>query len=258
MHQANTLKNRSVSTIAIAVLAGVAMSLVSQATTAATFYVVPEESSISVSADLNGILPAIEQSPGSLTTSMTGSFEANVNSDSISIIPTGSDGIHLVEQEGPFWPGNQPADLAAMIENIVGETDGFAVFKDVSFEMLRQTRPVSATGEFSTDGMIFFINGSFEFDIPGLFADSFSLSGGFDDVTALTGKIEDLGGGITKLTVPFEGIATLSAEEFGITINERFTGQVVAVTPEPSTIALLIMGALSLALGSFRRLLKTT
>lgn len=220
---------------------------------AASFHIIPSESSVTLSADIDGVVPATEQFPGSLTSTFTGTLEATTSPGFISF--DGGSIIDVVEQPGPFLPGNQPADFAAVAENIIGDLDGYAAIKNVFIDVSNGPQAVSGAGEFSTAGMtaLLVVGGTFDFTIPGLVDGSFLMGGPFDSVTPLTGTLEDLGGGVSKITLPFEVSDSSFDADLGLTLNLTATGQIVAVTPEPSTLVLFIVGAVGMIVVGCRK-----
>lgn len=255
MYQARTLETRSVSVFSIAAVLGMAVGLSSFASNAATFHVLPAESSVTFAGDVNGVVDVAEQTPGSLTTSMTGTLEATLTPGMIAF--GGGSSILLTELAGPFLPGNQVANFAGVVENVLGDLDAYAIIKDVSLNITNGPQAVSGAGEFSTVGMNFeFLGGVFAYEIPGLADGSNPVFGSFDTSTAIPGTVEDLGGGVFKITIPFEGSIVGNAPDLGLSLNQYYSGQVVAVIPEPSSLVLLLIGVCGLGLISVRRLTK--
>jgi len=94
------------------------------------------QSFLTLTGDIDGQAPITEQSPGSLTTALAGTLQA----DLIGITGAWSDirlssanDIHPLGNPGPFQPGNAPADLAGLVNlsEIVGdELFIFAAFRN--------------------------------------------------------------------------------------------------------------------------------
>lgn len=235
-----------------AFLALLAAMVACQRGEAATFHLIPEESFLTVVPNVNGELFATDQTPGSLTTNITGTLEASVTPGFITF--DGGSVLDLVEQPGPFLPGNTPADLAGTIEDVLPGLDGYATVRDAVFDVTNGPQPVSGMGEFSTAGMlVFFSSGMTTYEVPGVIDGSFTYGGQFDVFVPKTGLVEDLGGGVFKLTVPFEVSETFDTGIEGLTLTQSITGQIVAVVPEPATLGMMIVGGIGLAVMGRRR-----
>lgn len=219
---------------------------------AATFHVIPEESTATIAADINGGLFLTEQSPGSLTSNIMGTIEATITPGFISF--GGGSNLDVIEQPGPFLPGNVPADLAGKIQDIVPGVDGYAVATDAVFDVTNGPQAVSGLGEFSTAGMqVFFMSGTTFYEVPGLISSSYDYGGQFSIFVPQTGTLEDLGGGALKLTIPFEVTEIIATPLMELVLTQTITGQIVAVVPEPSTLVLVLTGGLGLCVIGVRR-----
>lgn len=221
----------------------------------ATFHVIPEESFVTVLPDINGELYAVEQLPGSLTTNVFGTLEVTITPGFIAF--DGGSNLDLVEQPGPFLPGSAPADLAGAIEDILPGLDGFATVRDAVFDVTNGPQALSGVGEFSTAGMqVFFSSGVTAYEVPGLLEGSYTYGGQFDVFVPQTGTLEDLGGGIFKITVPFQVSETFDTGLVGLTLTQTITGQVVAIVPEPASLGMMFVGGFGLVVMGRRRLLR--
>ncbi len=126
--------------------------------------------------------------------------------------------------------------------------------RDLLLDAINAPQAVSGSGEFSTEGMnLTFEGGTFGFVVFGLVSDTIDLTGEFDSVAISTGTVEDLGGGILKLTLPFEATELTEDSHLDVDVSLTLAGQIVAVTPEPSTFVLFTVGAIGMIVVGLRK-----
>lgn len=252
MNQSGSYKYLSRATLPCFLFTFGTLALLADHATAATFHIVPSESTVTLSAEISNGAPVSEQFPGSLTTNIMGTLEATASPGFISF--DGGSNIDLVEQPFPFLPGDQPADLAFRAEAIFLSQTGYAAARDLLLDAINAPQAVSGSGQFSTEGMnVTFEGGTFGFVVFGLVSDTINLTGEFDSVAISTGTVEDLGGGILKITLPFEATELTDDSHLDVDVSLTLSGQIVAVIPEPSTFVLFIVGAGGLVVMGIRK-----
>ncbi len=252
--QKNHFSSRLTLKIAFLILPLLGLVLAGKKASAVTFHVVPEESTVTLAADINGGLFVTEQSPGSLSSNIMGTLEATITPGFISF--GGGSNLDVIEQPGPFLPGNVPADLAGKIQNLLPTIDGSAVALDAVFDVINDPQAMSGSGEFSTAGMqVFFMSGTTAFEVPGVITSSYDYGGQFDIFVPKMGTLEDIGGGVLKLTIPFEVSEIIETPLMELVLTQTITGQIVAVVPEPAT---WLLSAIGLAVCGLWRLSRVS
>ena len=143
--------------------------------------------------------PLAEQAAGSLSTSATGTVDVQILNGTLQILDTSS--LDLVEQPGPFLPGNAPGDIAA-------EVDLFPLFlraaiRNVIGSATTQQVVLDSGNQFDAGGLRILVNqGQFDYEVVGVLNDTYDLNGlvAFSD-PGLIGSISPVPGQIV-LDVP--------------------------------------------------------
>ena len=144
-----------------------AMTAVSLA--AQSFQISQTESSITtsgtISVNSNSFGSLQEQSPGSLSTYLTGSIPVLDNGTSLSIRSGAS--IPLANINGSFQPGDGPANIAGSIP--IGIYTAYGAFRNTVLTINQSTLTLNPDGTFSPTGIVFQVQSSeFDYSIPGL------------------------------------------------------------------------------------------
>ncbi len=214
-----------------------------QSQAATTFTIDPNQSFVTLTAEVPGVGPMLEQLPGSLTTNFMGTIEVELGVPGQIAFPGGGVADFLAHP-GSFLPGGSPADFAGRIENVPPSGDtAFVTLRGVSFDTTGAAVPLSAGGDFSADGLVFDILGGIGEVQLGPTLVSALLGGGFlVNDTAVPGSLETIGGDFF-LVIPIAATTSIPGTPAG-TIEMAISGQLVAVAPvpEPSTFILLAIG----------------
>lgn len=232
----------------LAVLGIALIASIGHAIDAVTFSVDPNQTSITFTGDVNGVLPITEQAPGSLTATGTGTIDTlldptQASPTSLVILPTST--MVGTPQPGPFLPGNQPAVIAGQVD--LGGVTGYGTFRDVVLSIEIGPVAIDAAHEFSSLGMAVSITGLFDVLVPGVIDTTFSFfEFEFNNATA-PGSIV-LSGSVRVLTIPID--VSTSSSSSGLTLNLRLAGDIVATVPEPGTWTLMAC-ACSAVIGGF-------
>jgi endonuclease/exonuclease/phosphatase family metal-dependent hydrolase len=202
------------------------------------------QSFVAFSGDIEGVLPLAEQVPGSLTTALQGTFDADLIGTAgvwsqIRFLSSGQ--ILAVGHLGSALPGNAPADLAYVI-NFDDETNpllGYAALRASTFQLTSGFDAIDSSGMFSLGDLFATLSGTFDYDIFGQAVGSspYSLTGQLNGQGTIA-QIKDT----LYLTIPIDVSFHFPGLVNGLTLNHYYTGQIVAsahVVPEPSTLALV-------------------
>lgn len=214
------------------------------------------------------VLPGIGISNG-LTTSLYGQIQTDYRPNLDIRFFAGS--TYVLPGESGNWAPGQPGDPAgpSLAQggvsfggplNIVGA----AALRNAAFQFSTPPQPLTNLGggafRFNSFTAISVIDGAFDYD-----TNLFGLDGrGYlDEATAFaalrTGRIEELGGGLNRLTLPFDIIVEVDGGTLGgLPLDLRFVleGQIVAtnrIVPEPASAVLLASGLAAIATVTQRR-----
>jgi len=221
------------------------------------FTVDPSQSVLSLSGVLMApgvALPVESQLPGSLTTHLQGTIEANRDLPGFIAFPGGSH-ITALPHPGGFLPGDVAADFAGVVEGILPGVDAYGALRDIEFDLVAGPEPIGAGGDFHVFDMVLeFLGGQFDLVADGLFDDSSSVAGftaGND--TVVHGNLTQFGNN-TVLTIPVDTQMFFATSGFGLTLQLRAVGEIVSVVhlPEPATWLLLAIGAVGFVVVSSR------
>ncbi len=212
-----------------------------------TFVIDPNLSSYTVSGtwtDAAGnTIPLLEQAPASLTAHMEGEFTVQYELGETITFLGGQ--IRSLDQPGPFMPFGAPANVAYQASRIAGTS--FVAQRDFNTRILG-TKSMETDGSFITSGLTTVFNsGRIEYTEPGQTATSslqlVGVSIPFDG--DLIGILNSTAGGGPQITIPFSAITMFSLDD---TVEGRFEGTIVAqAVPEPSSLALIVMGTVCLS-----------
>ncbi|MBX9791000.1 MAG: hypothetical protein K2Y37_18935 [Pirellulales bacterium] len=192
-----------------------------------------------------GTLSATEQMPGSLTTALQGSLMVDLNTPGAITFPGGGS-VSLVDQPGPFVPGNGPAELAGQI--YVGTDLLIAgVLRGMQFDFSAAARPLDGQGHFDPSLSALVKAGALDYESDLLGSGTSPLTGTYaNHQTATPGTFTNTDGQ-KKLVIPF-GYESLG-QQGGQVFNIALHGQIVAIAevPEPATLTLAAMAGIFLA-----------
>ncbi len=193
------------------------------------FVIDPSETFLELSADINGEVDIVEQTPGSLVALFDGLITADLTPTSIAFGAGSS--IGAIEKPGPFEPLDLPADMAGMAELLPGLIVT-AAFRDIIFESTSGIIPVDETGQFDASAVGFEVaSGRFDFDVPGLISGSEVLVG-----TLLFNEATDAGqvtlfDESVELLIPIGAVVEVVEPSTGLVVSLEFVGQIVARAP---------------------------
>lgn len=207
-----------------------------------TFVIDSAQSVLTYSGDVNGTVPVVEQAPGSLLTSLVGTFSLDVNFETgeFSFAPGVS--FSLPDQPGSFLPFASPAAVAGQAEIAPGFTS-YGAFRSVAGGFSSGVLSVDENLLFPASEVTLNLLGIIGIEVPGVipptnFANNLNVANG----SSGSGQVE-LTEDTIKLTLPID--ISFPLTEAGVTLNSRFQGTVVGVVvPEAGSMALLGMAAL--------------
>jgi hypothetical protein len=234
----------------------------------ATYTIDPLQSSLTLAGTLTGST-AIQQTPGSTSTSYSGSIIADRVGNTIKF-PGGSALVAASQAasqqpRNDGTPGSQPADYGRRTDEgggPFGQT-AFEALRDVEFDLFDDTSGLGAT--VAPNGN--FASNSFGLEFNSGESDTiYGLGGNPDNDLTNKGTANSTGGGQSSVVFnPSTGIETLtlrlSTGNIGYSVNTTgdstmsFTGTIVAtrLVPEPGAIGVLAVAATSLLARRRRR-----
>lgn len=207
-----------------------------------TFVIDPNLSGYSVSGTwtdtLGNSVPLLEQAPESMTAHMAG--ELTVQYELGGTITFLGGQIRTLDQPGPFIPFGTPANVAYQATRNAGTT--FVAQREFNTRIVGSTS-LGPAGSFITAGLTTdFNSGRIEYTVPGQTgASQLQLAGvsiPFD--SDLSGFLDSDASGGPQITIPFSAGTMFSLDG---NVEGRFEGTIVAqAVPEPSSLALIVMG----------------
>lgn len=206
-----------------------------------TFTIFSAQSPLSISGNINGILPLTEQSPGSLDNHLQGTFDVDVDLALGQIRAIASPTFGAEFKPGPFLPGNQPANVAGAVYGVIGSSNLYLLARDHVLSMSSGTLAMDAAGNFNPYSLIFSGRMTIVGEIPGIIPETTvpAYFGSPDHFEGL-GNIH-LDGNVLTFTLP-EFSITGSATNSGLTINQTTVGHMVAYTVVPEANSALLVG----------------
>lgn len=175
-----------------------------------------------------GSLPILEQSPGSLTTSIGGTLAVDFAAGTIAFV--GGSAIDPALQPGVFLPNNLPADFAARLDLLPPNIIAQLALRNTLFDALSGALPLDGNGNFAAEGVRFKItSGVLDYVVPLVLpAGSYDLSGlsaGNESTdSAALAKLSDR----WVLTIPVLAVGEFPEPTTGILLRAELTGQLVA------------------------------
>ena len=216
-------------------------------TDAATLVVDPSQSVISLSGVMltpAGMFPVESQLPGSLTTNLGGTIEADLDLPGF-IRFSGGSLVMPLPHPGLLLPEPGPADFAGLVEGALPGVIAFGALRDLGFDISMGLEDIGPGGNFPVFDMDFeFTQGHLDAAAAGLFSGSFDVTGSVvGNNTLLPGNLSWFGPN-RVLTIPIEAEMVFNLPSLGITLDLDAVGQIVAVghVPEPTTLVLLGLG----------------
>lgn len=252
-----TLLNRVASSLTVATL----LCLTIHARAQVTYYVDPLQSSLTLSVAFQGAgwdpYPVTAQVSGALSDSFGGTIVANVSGGGLTF-GGGSFIQALPNPNGPFHPSG--ADVGGPwsgVDNYGGQADVFGyrlwiAHRDLILDITAGS--ASVAGDPASGMSLGFIGGKMDWSMAILGAGASTPTGSW----LTTGGVNASPGNVTlspdssKLTIPVV-LSTTSWHFNGVNFNETWSGTIVAVVPEPSSLALAGLGLAASVLLKARR-----
>jgi len=213
---------------------------------ATTFVIDPSSSFLTISGEVPGVGPLLEQAPGTLETAFAGTIEVDLDTPGFISFPGGGLADFFVHP-GIFEPGGLPADFAGLIEDVppTDET-AFLTLRDLTFDSLGPPVPLALDGSFPVDSMLADILGGLaEIELGAAFLGLGTGGVSIPNESLALGSLEVFGQNFV-LSVPFEAETSVVGTPAG-TVELLLTGELVAFAPipEPATLVLLAIGTVA-------------
>ncbi len=217
------------------------------------------QSQVTLNAVIGGVVPVVEQAPGSLTSHLDGTLAVQIElagSVPTTLAITSTSSVYAMEHPGDFQPDGGPADFAgiydlgAIFPGVVGTSSIHDFVTDIS----GGPQAVDGVGEFEVAGLFLRTTATMNWDAPGITSGSYN--GYLDDyiTESSTGHLS-LVGDLLMLTLPYSiDLPDAPAALGGIEVNYRLTGLIVAtaIVPEPQTTMWMAAVGAGLAMGALR------
>jgi len=203
--------------------------------------------------ELGETLPLVEQAPGSLVAHFQGSALVDMTGATLALEVL-ADAIQLPGEYFPAWldPDPQGADLAGAVVNPVVAQQGAYAVRELALQLASLPITMNPAGEFAVTSVLCVgeADRTFFTGTLGSGGVSFHTTSTIfeNNESALLGRFEQVGS-LLVLTIPVDLPWTISAGTTALQATSgRLTGQIVAtaLVPEPSTIALLVIGGVLL------------
>jgi hypothetical protein len=197
-------------------------------------------------------LPITPQPNSSSQTQLSGTLQVDITPTSITLL---GGGLVLASiQSGSFLPNGGDANFAGQVVDILPGITAVASVRNFTFEILGGPIPLNPDGTFDTTGLIAVaLGGTFDYEIPGLLGPATLDIYGQESAGSLVGKVELLPNGKHQVTIPYEVTFGLISSTTSFSLELVNTGQIVAITPEPSSYLLAAIGSIGWAAITFRR-----
>ncbi len=200
--------------------------------------------------------PITAQSPGSLTSSLSGILSVNVNQGAANTISVRTIQIAPQNTPGLFSPGNTPANFAGRIENpeYGGMSTGY--IDDLLLSITGTNLPLRDDGTFPANFIsnVQFIGGNLVWVTPAVnFTGTQSAITPLRTITTDLATLQMSADGSERLTIPIDAVVTMPS--VGQLTHFEIQGQVVAQgqIPEPAAACLAAIGAACTLAGLLRR-----
>ena len=184
--------------------------------------------------------PITAQSPGSLTTALSGTLSVSVNQSNQLTIST----VQLTVQNTPgvFTPGNVPANFAGQIVNPEYGGNSIGYIAGLLMSLSGTNLPLGGGGTFSAQSLApQYPSTTLTWVTPSIpFTGTGTQSGTFTNVSNGTGTYVVTSPTNQQLTIPLD--LTLTTLAVGQLAHFEFKGQIVASVPEPATGSLVVAG----------------
>lgn len=209
------------------------------------FAIDASQSYVTLSGDVEGLFPLLEQAPGSLTTAFGGSLSAQLARTGGVFTDVKFDPINtmtVADQAGPFQPFNAPGELAAQVS--IGSILAVATYRNSVGHLNGGFVPISLAGSFPLSAIRIVMSTTLDAEALPL-APAASNPNTLNELLAGSGNFSVVGNTAT-LIVPFTVSISSNRNDLGVVLNQTFTGQIVATAtvPEPSSWMLAAGGML--------------